>query len=85
MLIINAWLFLLNHEQDSDMAEGTVKWFNKRKGYGFISPEADEKDIFIHISAIKDAGLRALNEGDKIIFDTTTERDRVVATNIKLK
>lgn len=67
------------------MAEGTVKWFNKRKGYGFIAPESGEKDVFVHISAVKDAGLRTLNEGDKVDFETMTERDRVVAGNIKLK
>ena len=61
------------------MAAGTVKWFNKRKGYGFITPDEGEKDIFVHISAVKSAGLRTLNEGDKVSYETMTERDRIVA------
>ena len=66
------------------MAAGTVKWFNNRKGYGFITPDEGEKDIFVHISAVKSAGLRTLNEGDKVSYETMTERDRIVAGNIKL-
>ena len=66
------------------MAAGTVKWFNKRKGYGFITPDEGEKDVFVHITAVKEAGLRTLNEGDKVSYETMTERDRTVAGNIKL-
>jgi len=65
------------------MATGTVKWFNKRKGYGFITPDEGEKDVFAHISAVKNSGMRTLNEGDKISFETATERDRIVAVNLK--
>ena len=51
------------------MATGTVKWFNGQKGYGFIQPDAGGPDIFVHISAVERAGLRALNEGQKITYE----------------
>ena len=49
--------------------KGTVKWFNFRKGFGFIEREDKEKDVFVHASAVRDAGLRFLNEGDEITFE----------------
>ena len=49
--------------------KGTVKWFNGKKGFGFIEREDKEKDAFVHASAVKDAGIRILNEGDKVEFD----------------
>ena len=48
--------------------KGKVKWFNGKKGYGFIEREDKEKDVFVHASAVRDAGLRFLNEGDEITF-----------------
>ena len=48
---------------------GTVKWFNGKKGYGFIEPDDGGKDVFVHISAVERAGLKALYEGQKISFD----------------
>ncbi len=51
------------------MPTGTVKWFNATKGYGFIGPDAGDKDIFVHISAVQKAGLRTLNEGQKLQFE----------------
>ena len=48
--------------------KGKVKWFNGKKGYGFIEREDKEKDVFVHASAVREAGLRFLNEGDKISF-----------------
>ena len=56
------------------MSTGTVKWFNSQKGYGFIQPEDGSKDIFVHISAVERAGLRALNEGQKVSFDVVADR-----------
>ncbi|MDX5330493.1 MAG: cold-shock protein [Pseudomonadota bacterium] len=56
------------------MSTGTVKWFNGQKGFGFIKPDDGGADVFVHISAVERAGLRTLNEGDKITFDL--ERDR---------
>ena len=51
------------------MATGTVKWFDATKGYGFIEPEDGSKDAFVHISAVERAGLRTLNEGQKVSFE----------------
>ena len=48
------------------MPTGTVKWFDGQKGYGFIQPDQESKDIFVHISAVEQAGLRGLNEGQKV-------------------
>ncbi len=51
------------------MATGTVKWFNRAKGYGFIEPEDGSKDAFVHISAVQNAGMETLDEGQKIQYD----------------
>lgn len=56
------------------MANGTVKWFNPTKGYGFIEPESGGKDVFVHISAVEKAGLRGLNEGDKVSYEIETNQ-----------
>jgi cold shock protein len=56
------------------MTKGTVKWFNDQKGFGFIQPDDGGKDIFVHISAVERAGMRALNEGQKIAFDVVVDR-----------
>jgi CspA family cold shock protein len=50
------------------MATGTVKWFNGEKGYGFIEPDQGGKDVFVHISAVEQAGLHGLNEGQKVEY-----------------
>ena len=65
------------------MAIGTVKWFNTTKGFGFIMPEDGGKDVFVHITAVQSAGLRGLDEGQKISFDVTKERGKDAAVNIK--
>jgi CspA family cold shock protein len=57
------------------MAKGTVKWFNPTKGYGFIAPDSGGKDVFVHISAVQKAGLRSLNEGQKIGFEIETQQN----------
>ena len=51
------------------MANGKVKWFNLKKGYGFIQPEEGDKDIFVHISAVKDSGMEDLDEGQELEFE----------------
>jgi CspA family cold shock protein len=56
------------------MAQGTVKWFNDQKGYGFIQPDDGSKDVFVHISAVERAGMRSLNEGQKVTFDLVSDR-----------
>ena len=49
--------------------QGKVKWFNQNKGFGFIEREDKEKDVFVHASAVREAGLRFLNEGDELTFE----------------
>jgi CspA family cold shock protein len=56
------------------MASGTVKWFNTAKGFGFIQPDDGASDVFVHISAVEQAGLRALNEGDQVQFEMEQDR-----------
>lgn len=66
------------------MATGTVKWFNTTKGYGFISPQDGKKDIFVHISALEKSGIRSLDEGQQVEFETSTGNDgKTSAINIK--
>tara|TARA_B100000989_G_C19384096_1_gene402873 strand:+ start:533 stop:736 length:204 start_codon:yes stop_codon:yes gene_type:complete len=66
------------------MANGTVKWFNPNKGYGFIQPDDGGKDVFVHISALERAGIQSLNEGQKISFETATNKGKISAANLKL-
>ena len=65
------------------MTAGTVKWFNPTKGYGFIAPETGGKDVFVHISAVQKAGLRNLNEGQKLGFEIEEQQNgRAAAINL---
>lgn len=67
------------------MARGTVKWFNKTKGYGFIQPDDGSKDAFVHITAVQAAGLTALQEGQAVEYDLVPgEQGRSSAQNLKL-
>ncbi len=65
------------------MSNGTVKWFNTTKGYGFIQPEEGGADVFVHISAVEKAGLRGLNEGQRVAFELQNERGKTAAVNLK--
>jgi len=65
------------------MANGTVKWFNSAKGYGFIQPDDGGKDVFVHVSAVERAGLRGLNEGQKLTYELESERGRTAAVNLQ--
>jgi len=56
------------------MTQGTVKWFNGQKGYGFIQPDDGSKDVFVHISAVERAGMQGLNEGQKVAFEVVANR-----------
>jgi len=62
---------------------GKVKWFNPKKGYGFVDQDDDEKDMFLHITALQKANISVLNEGDKISYDVEDENGRQSAINIK--
>ncbi|MGE3335447.1 MAG: cold-shock protein [Rhodospirillaceae bacterium] len=66
------------------MAQGTVKWFNAQKGFGFIQPSNGGKDVFVHISAVERAGLGTLNEGQSISYDVVNERGKDAAANLKV-
>jgi CspA family cold shock protein len=65
------------------MANGTVKWFNAQKGFGFIQPDNGGKDVFVHISAVEAAGLNGLNEGQKVSYEIANQRGRDAAANLK--
>lgn len=56
------------------MSTGTVKWFNSQKGFGFIQPDDGGQDVFVHISAVERAGIRALNDGQKISYELVTDQ-----------
>lgn len=66
------------------MATGTVKWFNPTKGFGFIQPEQGGADVFVHISSLERAGMRTLNEGQKVSYELATEKGKTSAVNLKL-
>jgi cold shock protein len=61
-------------KEKSRMAQGTVKWFNGQKGFGFIQPDDGGKDVFVHISAVERAGMHTLNEGQKIAYEIVADR-----------
>jgi CspA family cold shock protein len=65
------------------MAVGTVKFFNTAKGYGFISPEGGGKDVFVHATAVEAAGMRTLNEGQKVAFDVQPDARGAKAVNLR--
>ena len=67
------------------MATGTVKWFNGDKGYGFIQPDSGGQDVFVHISAVEQAGMRGLNEGQKLDYEVLSDKrsGKASAGNLK--
>jgi len=69
----------------STMPSGKVKWFNAKKGYGFITDDKTQKDIFLHVSALEESKLRVLKEEQTIIYDLKEEKDKLQAINIKKK
>jgi CspA family cold shock protein len=71
--------------KDVTMTNGTVKFFNSTKGFGFIQPDDGSKDAFVHISAVERAGLSGLGEGQKVSYDLESGRDgKISATNLQL-
>ena len=66
------------------MAVGTVKWFNPEKGYGFITPKDGGSDVFVHMSALEQAGIRSLDEGQKVEYELSMNKGKKSAVNLKL-
>ena len=65
------------------MARGTVKWFSAEKGYGFIAPDEDGEDLFVHYSAIEGSGFRSLEEGERVSYEPTRGRKGEQAANAR--
>ena len=65
------------------MAIGTVKFFNTQKGFGFISPEGGDKDVFVHATAVEAAGMRSLSEGQKVAFDIQPDARGAKSVNLR--
>jgi cold shock protein len=70
-------------DKELTMTIGIVKFFNSTKGFGFIQPENGEKDVFVHVSAVEQAGMGTLAEGQRVSFDVVTERGKLAASNLK--
>jgi CspA family cold shock protein len=68
----------------TNVATGTVKWFNGQKGFGFIQPDNGGKDVFVHISAVEKAGIGSLNEGDKVSYEEVANRGKTSAENLRV-
>ncbi len=66
------------------MTTGTVKWFNTKKGYGFIEPDSGDKDIFVHITKLEEKGIRRLFDGQKVRYEPYDDRGRIAAGEIEL-
>ncbi len=66
------------------MLSGTVKWFNSKKGYGFIEPDASDKDVFVHVTQLEKIGLKRLNDGQRVGYELYDDRGRIAAGNIKI-
>ncbi|PIZ33175.1 MAG: cold-shock protein [Alphaproteobacteria bacterium CG_4_10_14_0_8_um_filter_37_21] len=66
------------------MTQGTVKWFNSTKGYGFITPENGSADVFVHISAVEKAGLMNLQDGQKLSYELASNKGKESAVNLQI-
>ena len=65
------------------MPKGKVKWFNQTKGYGFIAPEDGDKDVFVHITAVRNAGMNSLEEDQEVEFEIVEKNGKASAENLK--
>jgi cold shock protein len=70
ILLQSYWM----HVRRSFVSTGTVKWFNSQKGFGFIQPEDGSRDVFVHVSAVERAGMRDLQEGQKLTYELVEDR-----------
>jgi len=68
----------------TNVAIGTLKWFNEQKGYGFIQPDDGGKDVFVHISAVEKAGFTGLAEGAKVSYEVVANRGKETAENLRI-
>jgi CspA family cold shock protein len=84
LLLDARWICSRVNILEASMAQGTVKWFNPTKGYGFIQPQGGGKDVFVHISAVQRAGLTTLNEGQVVQYEIVNSRGRESAENLKV-
>ncbi len=75
-------IFIIFYQENTDMANGTVKWFNDAKGFGFIELAGGGEDVFIHHSGINATGFKSLNEGDQVTFDVEHGPKGPAATNV---
>ena len=66
----------------NNMPTGTVKWFNGRKGYGFIEPDEGDAEVFVHVTAVQESGLGSLDEGDRVNFELVENRGKMAAGNL---
>lgn len=66
------------------MATGKVKWYNSQKGYGFIAPDDGGKDVFLHATALESAGIRNLNDGQAVSYETQMDRGKTSAAQLRL-
>ncbi len=80
MASIFVYLFL----KEDTLTTKTVKWFNFKKGYGFIQPEDNSPDIFVHISALQKAGIHQLPDGQKVSYELAAYREKISAVNIQI-
>lgn len=65
------------------MAVGTVKWFNPKKGFGFIQPSEGGRDVFVHVTALERSGMQSLDEGQKISYELANEKGKTTAVSLK--
>jgi CspA family cold shock protein len=86
LVVVGRRLYCARSILETEMAKGTVKWFNPTKGYGFIQPSGGGgKDVFVHISAVERAGLSSLNEGQTVEYEIESNRGKESAVNLKVK
>jgi CspA family cold shock protein len=85
LVVLGRDLYCARPTLETEMATGTVKWFNPTKGYGFVQPAGGGRDVFVHISAVERAGLSSLNEGQTIEYEIESNRGKESAINLKVK
>jgi cold shock protein len=74
---------MIKNKEYNNMTTGTVKWFNFKKGYGFIAPEQGGDDVFVHITAVQAAGIDGLDENDKVSYDLEDSNGKQSAVNLQ--